>query len=128
MKKIACLLSVVMLGIASLAFAESAPQPELRPIQKVMQARAAWMKAMNENLGARKMVDVARDAGDLSAQAAKVAGGVEGERKELNQKISDLAKAISVSATKGEEDVVKAKLGEIKATCAECHAKFRDKK
>lgn len=128
MKKIACLLSVVMLGIASLAFAESAPQPELRPIQKVMQARAAWVKAMNENLGARKMVDVARDAGDLSAQAAKVAGGVEGERKELNQKISDLAKAISVSATKGEEDVVKAKLGEIKATCAECHAKFRDKK
>lgn len=123
MRKTALLLTLTTVSLATLALA----QTELRPIQKVMQARAAWMKAMNQNLGAKDLAAVAKDAGELSAQAAKVAGSAEGERRVLNQQVSDLAKAAAEAATKGDEVLTKAKLGEIKATCADCHAKFRDK-
>ncbi|MCX6546894.1 MAG: hypothetical protein WCO20_09090 [Holophagaceae bacterium] len=123
MRKIPLLLTLTTLCVASLAVA----QAELRPIQKVMQARAAWMKAMNQNLAAKDLTAVAKDAGELSAQAAKIAGGAEGERRVLHQQVADLAKGVAEAATKGDEVLTKAKLGEIKATCADCHAKFRDK-
>jgi len=123
MRKSTLLLTLTTLTLASLAVA----QTELRPIQKVMQARAAWMKAMSQNLGAKDLAAVAKDAGERSAQAAKVAGGAEGERRVLHQQVSDLAKAAAEAATKGDEAATKVKLGEIKATCADCHAKFRDK-
>ena len=129
-------LTLVIPCLAVMAIAQTpapapAPTPapgELRPIQKVMQARAAWMKAMGQNLADKKFADVAKDAKDLSAQAAKVAGGVEGERKIFHQKVSDLAAAVADAAGTSNEAGIKAKLGEIKATCADCHAKFRDKK
>ena len=127
MNKVASLSLLSLLGAASLALAQTAVQPELRPIQKVMQARAGWMKAMNQNLAARNFADVARDAGELSAQAAKVAGASEGERKEFHLMVSDLAKATFEAAGKSDEGTVKTRLGEIKATCTDCHAKFRDK-
>lgn len=123
MRKSTLLLTLTTLTLASLAVA----QTELRPIQKVMQARAAWMKAISQNLSAKDLAAVAKDAGELSAQAAKVAGGAEGERRVLHQQVSDLAKAAAEAATKGDEVLTKAKLGEIKATCADCHAKFRNK-
>jgi cytochrome c556 len=48
--------------------------------------------------------------------------------KELTLKVSGLAKATAEAAGKQDEAVVKAKLVETRATCAECHAKLRDKK
>jgi len=121
MKKSVLFLSLATVGIATLATAQS----ELRPLQKAMQARAAWMKAMNQNLAASHLAEVGKAAAELSTQTAKVAGGAEGERKLLTQKISDLAKEISEAADKGDEAIVKAKLGDIKATCTDCHDKFR---
>ncbi|NTW84619.1 MAG: cytochrome c [Holophagaceae bacterium] len=116
-------ISLILAGLATLATA----QTELRPIQKLMQARAGWMKAMNQNLAAKNLAEVGKDAEELSKQAAKVAGGIEGERKALSQKVSDLAKAVADAAAGGDEAVIKTRLGELKATCVDCHAKFRDK-
>ena len=116
-------IALILAGMASLASAQS----ELRPLQILMQARAGWMKAMSQNLAAKNLPEVAKDAEALSKQAAKVAAGVEGERKVFNQKVSDLATAAADAAAGGDEAVLKARLGELKATCADCHAKFRDK-
>ena len=129
MKKIIALLSVAIFATAVFAFAAGDAKPELRPAQKLMQARAAWLTAMSENLGAKKFEAVARDADELAAQAKKV-----GENhpnplgKELTLAISSLAKEISVAAAKKDGDTIKVKLGEIKGKCGECHVKIRDKK
>jgi cytochrome c556 len=133
MKKNILLLSAAILGIASFAFAatEMKPEakPELRPLQIIMQARAGWMKSMNENLSAKKFADVSKDAAALSAQAKKVGEAAPNPlAKEFHLAVSSLAKATSEAADKADEPGVKAKLGEIKAKCAECHAKIRDKK
>ena len=128
MNRITLLLSIAMLAITAIACAETPAVSELRPTQKIMQARAGWVKAMNENLAAKKFADVAKDAGALSAQTGKVAENLQGERKDLTLKVSQLAKATADAAVKEDAESVKAKLGEIKATCGECHAKYRDKK
>jgi cytochrome c556 len=129
MKKIIAVLSVAIFATAVFAFAAGDTQPELRPAQKLMQARAAWLTAMNENLGAKKFDAVAKDADALASQTKKV-----GENhpnplgKELTLAISSLAKDTSSAAVKKDGAIVKAKLGEIKGKCGECHAKIRDKK
>lgn len=133
MKKLIALLCLSIFALATFAVADShmkpEAKPELRPLQKIMQARAAWVKAMNENLAAKKFEAVAKDAEALSAQAATVGGKAPNPlAKELHLKVSSLAKATAEAAGKKDEAAVKAKLGEIKATCAECHAKIRDKK
>ncbi|MCX5839482.1 MAG: hypothetical protein NTW71_13365 [Deltaproteobacteria bacterium] len=52
MKKIIVLLSVAIFTIAIVAFAAEDTKPELRPAQKLMQARAAWLASMSKNLEA----------------------------------------------------------------------------
>ena len=54
MKKILAMLSVAIFATAVFAFAAEETKPELRPAQKLMQARVAWLTAMSENLGAKK--------------------------------------------------------------------------
>jgi cytochrome c556 len=134
MKKIIALIAVSILSTAAFSFADhhkgaEAPKKELRPLQVLMQARAAWMKAMNENLAAMKFEAVSKDADSLSAQTKKVGEGAANPiAKEINLKISGLAAEVSAAAAKKDGAAVKAKLGEIKANCSECHAKVRDKK
>jgi hypothetical protein len=129
MKKIFAMLFIAVFGISVFAFAAEKAQPELRPAQKLMQARAAWMTAMSENLATKKYEAVAKDASELAAQTKKV-----GENhpnplgKELTLAVSSLAGDISAAAAKKDGDTVKAKLGDIKGKCGECHAKIRDKK
>jgi hypothetical protein len=72
MKKIIALLSVAIFATAVFAFAAGDAKPELRPAQKIMQARVAWLTAINENLGAKKFEAVTKDAGELAAQTKKV--------------------------------------------------------
>lgn len=127
---------VVFLLVVALAAVAYASEPvntsattELRPLQKIMQARAAWMKSMVENLAAKKFEAVAKDAEALAAQTKKVGEGAPNPlAKELNLKISGLAKTAAEAAAKKDADTLKSKLGEIKATCGECHARIRDKK
>lgn len=127
MKKIITLLAVV--AAASVVYASEPAAPELRPAQKVMQARAGWMKAMGENLVAKKFEDVAKDSEKLAVQTRKIGENHPNPTaKELTMKVSGLATGVAESAAKKDESGVKAKMGEIKATCAECHAKIRDKK
>lgn len=129
MKKIIALLSFAIFAAALMAFAADDAKPEMRPAQKLMQARKAWLASMSENLGAKNFDAIAKDAGELAAQTQKT-----GENnpnplgKELTLAISSLAKDISVAAAKQNGDTVKARLGEIKEKCGECHAKIRDKK
>jgi len=129
MKKIIALISVVLFTIAILAFAAEDTKPKLRPAQKLMQARAAWLGEINKNLGNNNFDAIAKDANELSAQTKKV-----GENdpnplgKELTLAISSLAMDLSAAAAKGDSDTIKTKLGEIKGKCGECHAKIRDKK
>ena len=129
MKKIIVLLSIAIFAITIFAFAAEDTKPELRPARKVMQARVAWLAAINKNLGAKNFEAVAKDANELSAQTKRVGENLTNPLgKELDLAISLLAKDISAAAAKKNGDVVKVKLGEIKAKCGECHAKIRDKK
>ena len=129
MKKIIALLSVAIFAAAFFAFAAEDTKPELRPARKVMQARVAWLAAINKNLGAKNFEAVAKDANELSAQTKRVGENLTNPLgKELDLAISLLAKDVSAAAAKKNGDVVKVKLGEIKAKCGECHAKIRDKK
>lgn len=129
MKKIMVLLLVAIFSTAVFAFAADNAKPELRPAQKLMQARAAWVGAINKNLGANMFEAVVQDAGELAAQTRKV-----GENspnpvgKEITLAISSLATDLSAAAGRKDGGAAKAKLGEIQAKCGECHAKIRDKK
>jgi cytochrome c556 len=129
MKKIMTLLSVAIFATAVFAFAADDAKPELRPAQKLMQARAAWVAAMNKNLGENMFEAVARDAGELAAQTKKVGENIPNPLgKEITLTISSLAMDLSAAAVRQNGDTAKAKLGEIQAKCGECHAKIRDKK
>jgi len=129
MKKIIILLSVAIFATAVFAFAAGDANPELRPSQKLMRARAAWLTAMNENLGADKFEAITKDADELAAQTNKVAENIPNPLgKELTLAISSLARDISVAAAEKNGETVKVKLGEIIGKCGECHAKIRDKK
>ena len=129
MKKIITIISVMLFTIAILAFAAEDTKQELRPAQKLMQARAAWLAEINKNLSNNNFDAIVKDANALSAQTKKV-----GENhpnplgKELTLGISSLAIDVSAAAAKGDADTVKIKLGEIKGKCGECHVKIRDKK
>jgi cytochrome c556 len=129
MKKIIALLSVAIFSIAIFAFAAEDTKPELRPAQRIMQARVAWLTAINENLGAKKFEAITKDADELAAQTKKVGENIPNPLgKELTLAISSFAKDISAAAAKQEGETIKVKLGEIKGKCGECHAKIRDKK
>ncbi|MBU1711490.1 MAG: hypothetical protein KKD47_00120 [Proteobacteria bacterium] len=129
MKKIIALLSVAVFTSAVFAFAAGDAKPELRPAQKIMQARAAWLTAMSENLVANRFEAISKDADELVAQTNKVGENVPNPLgKELTLAIASLAKDISVAAAGKNGETVKVKLGEIKSKCGECHAKIRDKK
>jgi hypothetical protein len=129
MKKIISLLSVAIFAIAIIAYAAEDTKPELRPAQKIMQARVAWLTAMNKNLGAGYFDAVAKDADELAAQTRKSGENIQNPLgKELTLAISSLAKDVSTAAAKQDGKTVKAKLGEINGKCSECHIKIRDKK
>jgi cytochrome c556 len=129
MKKIIALISVIFFAIAILAFAAEDTKQELRPAQKVMQARAAWLTSINKNLSTNNFEAVATDANELSAQTKKVGENLTNPLgKELTLAISSFAKDVSAAAAQQEAETIKTKLGEIKGKCNECHVKIRDKK
>jgi cytochrome c556 len=129
MKKIIALISVIFFAIAILAFAAEDTKQELRPAQKVMQARAAWLTSINKNLSTNNFEAVATDANELSAQTKKVGENLTNPLgKELTLAISSFAKDVSAAAAQQDAETIKTKLGEIKGKCNECHVKIRDKK
>ncbi len=129
MKKIILILSVTILAITVLAFAAEDKKTELRPAQKLMQARAAGLTAMNKNLGAGQLAAIVKDADDLAAETMKNGDKLSNPlAKEITLAISMYAKEASAAAAKSDAATVKAKLGEIKGKCGECHVKIRDKK
>jgi hypothetical protein len=129
MKKIFVFLSVVIFATVFFAYAADDAKPELRPSQKAMQARVAWLTAINQNLDAKNFNAVAKDADELAAQTEKLGANHPNPLgKELSLAISSLAKDISTAAAKQDGATIKVKLGEIKGKCGECHAQIRDKK
>jgi cytochrome c556 len=129
MKKLIALLSVAIFAAAFFAFAADDAKPELRPAQKLMQARVAWLDSINKNLEAKKFKAIVKDAKELAAQTQKAGENIPNPLgKEITLAISSFAKDISAAAAKKDGDTIKVKIGEIKGKCAECHAKIRDKK
>lgn len=118
-----------VVGFAGVQCSQATSETELRPLQKAMQARAGWVKAMTANLDTMKYAEVKKDATDLASQANSM-----GEKnpnplaKELTMKLSTQATALADTAGKKDGATAKTKLAEVKATCGECHAKIRDKK
>ena len=130
MKKMMILLAVFA-GVGAVFSMDTAysSEPELRPAQKLMQARKAWRDNMDKNLAAGKLADVARDAEALAAQTRMVGEGLTNPlAKELTLRLTKLSEEIVAAAAKQDGETVKAKIGEIKGTCSECHKKIRDKK
>ncbi|RPH50227.1 MAG: hypothetical protein EHM85_11205 [Desulfobacteraceae bacterium] len=129
MKKTVAFLSCVIFAAVFPAFAADDAKTELRPAQKLMQARKAWIASINGNLGAKKFDAVAKDAEELAAQTKKT-----GENnpnligKELTLAISSLAKDISSAAAKQDGERITVKVSEIMEKCSACHTKIRDKK
>lgn len=129
MKKIIAPLSVLIIAIAFFAYAADDIKSELRPAQKAMQARVAWLEAINKNLGANNFEAITNNANELSAQTKKIGESIPNPLgKELTLAISSLAMDVSTAAVKKDAATIKVKLGEIKGKCGECHAKIRDKK
>lgn len=128
MKKIMVLFSIAIFISAVLVYAAEDKNPELRPAQKIMQARAAWLAAMNKNLEANNLKAIIKDADEMAAEAGKTAGKLDNPlAKQITMDSAALAKDTSKAAAKGDAQTVKTKLGEIKAKCGECHVKIRDK-
>lgn len=129
MKKVFAVLSFVIITIAVFAYAAGEVKTELRPSQKAMQARAGWMKAISENLAAKKYDAVASNAEALSSQTRKAAEIQPTPLgKDLTLAISSLAGKIPAAAALKDDNAVKTKLEEIKGKCSECHVKIRDRK
>lgn len=154
MKRMIAFLTISIFAAAVMVFAAGESKPPLRPSQVLMQARAAWMAAMNKNLGdtklpegkgqkgqadtkadtdknagAKKFEAIAGDATAMAAEAQKTGNGLANPvAKEITLSLAALARELSTAASKKDGDLVKIKLGEIKAKCSECHAKIRDKK
>jgi cytochrome c556 len=128
MKKFIVLLSIAIFISAVLAYAADDKKPELRPAQKIMQARAESLTAINKNLEAKNLKAIIKDADEMAAEAVKTAGKLDNPlAKKITLASAVLAKDISKAAAKGDAQTVKTKLGEIEAKCGECHAKIRDK-
>jgi hypothetical protein len=129
MKKGIIFMALAVFAGSVLVFAVENAKSDLRPAQKIMQARLGWMNAMKENLGAKKFAAIVMDADQLADQTAKVGGTLPNpQAKEITLAIAALSKDLSAAAAKQDGEAVKAKLGAIKAKCDECHAKIRDKK
>jgi hypothetical protein len=129
MKKMFVFLAVAIFAITALAFAAEDVKQELRPSQKLMQARATALKGMNQNLGTSNFKAIVKNANKLSAETKKTGNKVANPlAKEITLAISVLAQEASAASAKKDADTVKTKLGEIKGRCDECHAKIRDKK
>jgi cytochrome c556 len=154
MKRMIAFLTISIFAAAVMVVAAGESKPPLRPSQVLMQARAAWMAAMNKNLGdtklpegkgqkgqadtkadtdknagAKKFEAIAKDATAMAAEAQKTGNGLANPvAKEITLSLAALARELSTAASKKDGDLVKTKLGEIKAKCSECHAKIRDKK
>ena len=129
MKKTIALLSIAIFATTILAFAAEDAKQELRPAQKAMRARSAWLAAMNKNLAAKDYAAVSKDAKALSDQTRKAGDGLANPlAKELTLAISSLAEEAAAAADKKDGKTVQAKLDGIKGKCGECHAKIRDKK
>ncbi len=128
MKKFMVLLSIVIFLSAVLAYAADDKKPELRPAQKIMQARAASLTAMNKNLETKNFKAIIKDADEMAAETTKTAGKLDNPlAKQITLDSAALAKDTSKAAAKGDAQTVKTKLGEIGAKCGECHVKIRDK-
>lgn len=129
-KSLYILLATSLFCITTGALAESG-QPtittELRPMQKIMQTRIGWMKDMQTNLTAMKYAEVGKDAAALENQTGLIGKTLTNPlAKDLTLKISSAATAVADAAGKQDGKTIKMKLAVIKATCNECHAKFRD--
>ena len=131
-KTVYSLLAISLLcvvGFAGVQHTQAASETELRPSQKAMQARAAWVKAITANLDTMKYDEVKKDATDLAAQASTMAEKNPNPlAKELTLKLSTQATALADAAGKKDGGTAKSKLAQVNATCGECHAKIRDKK
>jgi cytochrome c556 len=129
MKKIILVLFVAIFAVTVLAFAAEKAKTELRPAQKIMRARAAWLTDIKKNLGTSNFAAIGKDADALAAQTKKVGDGLANPvAKEITLAVSMFATEASAAAVIKDGATVKAKLGAIKGKCDECHAKFRDKK
>jgi cytochrome c556 len=128
MKKFIAFLSIAIFMSTVMAFAAEDKKQELRPAQKIMQARAAWMTAMYKNLEANNFKAIVKDADEMAAEGIKTAGKLDNPlAKQITLDSASLAKDVSKAAAIGDAQTVKTKLGEIKAKCGECHVKIRDK-
>ena len=129
MKKILALLFVAIFVSAVLAFAAADGKPELRPSQKLMQARAAQRGQIDKNLGEKNFGAVAGKAQELAAETKKTGENIPNPLgKEITLAISTLAAELADAAVRQDGDTAKLKLDGIKAKCSECHKQISDKK
>jgi hypothetical protein len=91
-KKIIVFISVACFAIAVLAFAAETAKTELRPAQKIMQARVALLTAINKDLGVGNFKAVVKNTDELAAETKK-------NREKLpNPFAKDITLAISMLA------------------------------
>jgi len=111
MKKFMMLLSVAIFIIAVSAYAAEDKKQELRPVQKIMQARAASLTAMNKNLEAKNFKAIIKDADEMAAR--------DRSRRPKNWTIH-LAKKITIGFSRAGERTIKSGC---QRRCANCKNK-----
>jgi len=129
MKRTVLFFLLVIFAVTALAFAAEKDKQPLRPIQKIMQDRAALLKGMNKSLAEGKFDAIAKNAATLATETKATAGKLPNPlAKEITLALSSLAQETAAAATAKDAGAVKTKLGAVKGKCDECHAKIRDKK
>ena len=129
MSKVLLVLVFSYLVLVPLSFAADDSDTSLRPLQKIMRARFAWVGSMSKSLESQDYTNVAKDADALSAQTAEVGKGLQNPlAKDITLAVSTLADELSKAAQAGNKTAAAEKLDAIKGKCNECHAKIRDVK
>lgn len=129
MKKFFASIAAIMFAAVVIAFAAEDIKQDLRPAQKIMQARVALLAAVTKNLNEKQYDLVAKAADELAAETQKTGNKLPNPlAKDLTLAISIYASDISTAAVKKDDEAIKVKLEGIKGKCGECHAKIRDKK
>jgi len=131
-KPILALAAVVLVSCASAKMTPLAEIPKLTSLEDVMDNQATTADPQFKKIGQAKFDDaelgaLAQASERLQATSLKTKEFAKGraEFDALAMKLNEKAKAVGAGATAKDAAAISAALTEMKATCKECHSKFR---
>ena len=126
------LAAVLLASCASAKMTPIADIPKLASLEEVMDNQATASDPQFKKIGQsqfndHELADLARAVDVINATSTKTHDFAKGrpEFDALATKVNDKSKALSAAVTAKDAGGINAALKEMKATCKECHSKFR---